>query len=329
MTLDYPGTLGLFSLSAVIVMVASIALAMAADVIAARTGWGRLWVGSLLVAGATSLPELATSIAAVRIGAPALAVATILGANMLNMSKLALLGSLLGGGQLFHRLMPQQTMVAAVSIALTGLAILLAVFQPEGKWLGVSLASVLILGGYIVGSRFLYQRISGIAEPEAHEASHSLRWGWSVFILSAVVIFAAAPLLATSAQRIARLTGIAESFIGVLGVAFVTSLPELTAAATALHMGAADLAVAGIYGTTSFNIAVLGVADLFFTQGSLFASVDQSHLIAGLFAVLLTGLGMVQLMLRRPLKHFSFIEPSSTVMVAIYSLGVFLVFRMG
>ena len=84
-----------------------------------------------------------------------------------------------------------------------------------------------------------------------------------------------------------------------------------------------------MYGTNAFNIAILGVADLFFTQGSLFASLDRSHLMAGLLAVLLTGLGMLQLMLRRPLKHFSFTEPSSSAMVAIYSLGVFLVFRMG
>ena len=327
--MELPGALGLFSLSAVIVMGAAISLAVAADVIAARTGWGRLWVGSLLVAGATSLPELATNIAAVRIGAPALAGGNILGANMLNMSNLALVASLMGGRHIFQRLAPQQVTVAAVALALTALATLLVVLQPEAKWLGISPATIAILGVYLVGSRILYRRSAGITEPDAPEASHSLRWGWIVFALSAGAIFAAAPMLATSAQRIAQLTGVAESFMGVLAVAIVTTLPELTAAITAIRIGAADLAVAGMYGTNAFNIAVLGVADLFFTQGSLFASLDTSHVIAGLFAVLLTGLGMLQLMLRRPLKHFSLMEPSTAVTVAIYVLGVFLVFRMG
>ena len=329
MTLELPGTLGLFFLSAVIVVGAAVALAMAADVIASRTGWGRLWVGSLLVAGATSLPELATNIAAVRIGAPALAGGNILGANMLNMSNLALVVAVLRGRHLYQRLLPQQVTVAAVALALTALATLLVVLQPEAKWLGVSPASVVIIGGYVIGSRILRSRSAGITEPDAPEASHSLRWGWTVFIISSGAIFAAAPLLATSAQRIAKLTGIAESFIGVLAVAIVTTLPELTAAVTAIRIGAPDLAVAGMYGTNAFNIAILGVADLFFTQGSLFASLDTSHVIAGVFAVLLTSLGMVQLMLRRPLKHFSFTEPSTVTTVAIYVLGVFLVFRMG
>ena len=99
--------LGIFSLTAVVIVVAAVFLAISSDVIAERSGWGRLWVGSLLLAGATSLPELITNIAAVRIGAPALAAGDILGSNMLNMSNLALLASGLGRGELFRRLMPQ------------------------------------------------------------------------------------------------------------------------------------------------------------------------------------------------------------------------------
>ena len=54
-----------------------------------------MWVGSLLLAGATSLPEMATNVAAVRIGAPSLAAGNILGANMLNMVSLYALLALL------------------------------------------------------------------------------------------------------------------------------------------------------------------------------------------------------------------------------------------
>ncbi len=255
--MELPGALALFFLIGVVVVAAAITLAMAAEVIASTSGWGRLWVGSLLLAGATSLPELVANVAAVRIDAPALAAGNILGANMMNMSTLALLVAFLGGRHFFQRVLPQQAQVAALAIALTGLVTLLAGLQPEVKWLAVSPASIIILGGFLVGLRVIYRSSGELAEPETSLVSRSLKWGWVVFLLSAAAIFAAAPFLAFSAQRIAEITGIAESFIGVLAVAFVTTLPEMTTTATALRLGARDLAVANIYGSNAFNIAFL------------------------------------------------------------------------
>ena len=82
---------GLFLLAAVAIVISASFLASSADVIADKMGLGRLWVGSLLLAGATSLPELVTAVAAAIGGSAELAAGNILGANMLNMSNLAIL----------------------------------------------------------------------------------------------------------------------------------------------------------------------------------------------------------------------------------------------
>ena len=328
MTLDLPGALGLFILAAVVVVLAATKLVVAGDVIASRTGWGQVWVGSLLVAAATSLPELVTEVSAVRIGAPALAAGTTLGSNMLNMGILALAVALLGERGFYEKLQPQQSSVAAFAITMTGLATLLAALRPQANWLGVTPAAVTIIVAYLVGSRVLFRFATSVPDPQAAVASRSLRWGWVVFGLSAGAIFAAAPFLALSAQRLAQLTGLEESFIGVLAVAFVTSLPELVTTITAVRMGARDLAVSGIHGSNAVNVAILAVADLFYTEGSLFGALDRIHVTAGLFAVLLVGLGLVQILLRRPLKRLSIIEPGSLATISLYSLGAFLLFRM-
>ncbi len=55
---------------AAVVVTAGSAMARWADDIAARTGWGRLWIGAVVLATATSLPELIIDISAVRIDAP-------------------------------------------------------------------------------------------------------------------------------------------------------------------------------------------------------------------------------------------------------------------
>ena len=56
----------LFLGSASLVILSGTYLAKYGDLLADMTGWGRLWVGTLLLATATSLPELVTVISAVR-----------------------------------------------------------------------------------------------------------------------------------------------------------------------------------------------------------------------------------------------------------------------
>ena len=82
LNLSLGGYIGLFAVAAAVVVGAAAFLAKSGDVIALRTPMGRLWAGSLLLAGATSLPELVTNVTAVRIDAPSLAAGNIFGANM-------------------------------------------------------------------------------------------------------------------------------------------------------------------------------------------------------------------------------------------------------
>ena len=84
----------LFLAASAALVVAGTWLARAADAIAERTGIGRVSIGTVLLAAATSLPELASDVAAVRQGNPDLAAGDLLGSSMANMLILALLDSL-------------------------------------------------------------------------------------------------------------------------------------------------------------------------------------------------------------------------------------------
>ena len=327
--MDLVAALGLFFGTAVVVIVAATYLVAASDVIAFRTGWGRIWVGLLLLGGATSMPEMVTSATAAWLDTVNLAAGNIFGANMLNITKLAVLMAIFGGGQVYQRLSNQHVWVAVLAIVLTGLATLMAAIELGAKWSVVSPATLAIFAVYIVGSWLLFKQSAGAQEPETIASERSLRWGWTVFVICAAAIIAAAPFLAFSADEIADITGISQGFIGVLAVAFVTSLPELSSIAAALRIRAPDLAVAMVYGSNAFNIIALGVADFFFFDGSLFGVLDRSAVVAGLFAILLMVLGTVQLLQRRTLRFFSLSEPSTLGIVAVYGLGLFLVLWVG
>ena len=78
-----------FLICAAVIIVAGTFLSKYADAIAELTGLGRLLIGSVLLAGATSLPELTVDISAVRLGAVDLAVGDLLGSSLMNLLILA------------------------------------------------------------------------------------------------------------------------------------------------------------------------------------------------------------------------------------------------
>ncbi len=113
-----------FILSAMTIVVAGTFLARAADSIAELTKLGRLLVGSILLAGATSLPELLVDISAIRNGMPDLAVGNIFGSNSFNMIVLIPLdwfhsGNLFGSVSRSH-VLTGLGVILATSVAVMG-----------------------------------------------------------------------------------------------------------------------------------------------------------------------------------------------------------------
>ena len=320
----------LFTVSAVVVVLAAVVLVRGADVIAEKSGWGHVWVGSLLLAGATSLPELVTDVSSVRIGSPALAAGDVLGANMLNMSNLAILTSIFAGRYLISRLSGQEVFVAWFAIALTAAATVVVILGPSAKIVGpVSLPALVLIGGYLVGFRFMARFAPQDTGDEGSRTRHGLRWGWLVFAGAAALIFVSGPAVAISARRIAELSGLSEGFVGVLGVALVTTLPELTAAVTAIRIGAPTLAFTGMFGTNAVNVAVFGFVDLFSTGGAIYGSLDSSHIVAGVVAVVLMLLVLAQFHIRQtlpPRRRSLPVEAGTGVIVVGYVAALFLVF---
>jgi cation:H+ antiporter len=86
----------LFTVAAVVVWIAGVKLAAYAKVIAERTGVGQAFVGILLLGAVVSLPEMATSVAAARLGDAQLAVNTLFGGIAATMAILAVTDALTG-----------------------------------------------------------------------------------------------------------------------------------------------------------------------------------------------------------------------------------------
>jgi cation:H+ antiporter len=324
------GHLVQFLASGAVVVAAGIVLAKAGDAIAARTGLGRLWVGALLLAGATSLPELATDITAVRIGAPDLAAGDLFGSSMANILILAIVDLVPPRGRVLRGAAFEHVLAGALAIILNGLAAAFVLVRiPTALFGRVGVDAVFLFGLYVAGMRAVYVdgRVAAavaVASEEQAGSRAGLRGALVRFGLAAAAILAAAPGFARAAQGIAEESGLGGTFVGTLLVGLATSLPELASSLAAIRIGAADLAIGNLLGSNGFNMAVFLVLDLA-QPGPFFAVLDPAHAITGLFAVVLMALGVGALVYRAE-RRVALLEPSSLGILAGYVLAVSLLY---
>lgn len=327
-----------FLASAVVIVIAGTYLSKFADEIAELTGLGRLLIGSVLLAGATSLPELTVDIAAVRNGMADIAFGDLVGSSLFNLLILAILDlSVHSRGRMLSRMAAGHALSGGVSASLTAIAALCLMTQSisgRDEVAGISYGLWLVLAGYLMGIRMIYydQQFVAAQSPPTDSAgndSPNRSWRGPVmgFVICATVIVFAGPFLADAAGKIADASGLGKSFIGTTLVAFSTSLPELVTSLAALRMGAHDLAIGNVFGSNAFNMILFLPLDLVH-PGPLLAAVSSQHAItavAAIWATLVVMLGQLYQVERRR----RIIEPDALLVIGIVFGTLLVIYTLG
>lgn len=145
-----------FIIMGIIIVAAGITLSITADKIALRTGLGQTLVGTLLVAGVTSLPELVAAIAAIRIGAYDMAVGNVLGSNVFNIMILVATDIAYTSGSVYHAVSMQHMVTAIAGIVFSSIAVIGLFYRSKRTILMVGWDSLAIMLGYLVMMYSLY-----------------------------------------------------------------------------------------------------------------------------------------------------------------------------
>lgn len=289
-----------FLAAAVVIVVAGAALTQFGDIIATRTKLGGLLVGTILIAGATSLPELGVNVSAVRRGDADLAVGDLVGSSLMNLLILAVLDlTRYSKGRMLSHASAKQALGATSSIALTAVVaifILLSAQIGEFEVWRAGPGMIVLLIGYLLCLRLIHR---GRQAAETQSADEHALWppmlrklelkGASVgYVICGAVILVAAPFLSRAAGNLAQQTGLGGTFFGSTFVALSTSLPEVVTTFTAVRMRALDMAMGNIVGSNCFNMVLLIPLDLVFA-GSLLAAVSRSHAYTALCVIVVTS----------------------------------------
>lgn len=144
-----------FALLFVIVGFAGYALGQAGIAIAGKTGLSETIVGTLLTAVSTSLPELVTTLAAVRRGALTLAVGGIIGGNTFDVILVAASDIAYRDGSIYHATSQQPAFVIALTIMLTAVLLLGLLRREKYGFANIGFESLLILLIYLGGTAVL------------------------------------------------------------------------------------------------------------------------------------------------------------------------------
>ncbi len=320
-----------FAICLILIGVAGTRLALYADAIAEKTGMGGSWVGVVLLASVTSLPELATGISSVTVaGVPDIAVGDILGSCVFNLFILAILEMMIRSESIYRKASQGHILSSGfgiILIGIIGLGIILSAGEGKVAVGHVGVYSFVLVGFYIFSMRTVFRFEKQLAKeltsqvPENY-AHMTLRQTLLQYLGAALVVVVAGIWLPFIGAELAVQMQWNESFVGTLFVAFATSLPEMVVTIAAVRIQALDMAVGNVLGSNLFNTVIIAVDDLFYLPGPLLADVEQSHIVSALVAIVMTGVVVVSLFYRtRRMRHV--VSWSGLTLIALYILNAY------
>lgn len=320
-----------FIICAVIIFFAGSKLTKYGDAIAEKTGLCRAWIGLVLLAAVTSLPELANGISAAAIAkVPDLAVGDLLGACMINMFVLALLDIFLwarGHKSIFIKPKESNILSSLFGVGLllfAAFSLALSQYFFDFQIFGISIYTIAIFVIYLLAQKSIYTHSKGeILEGRGNYKHISNFQTYFYFSLCALTVIAAGSWLPFIGNEIVSSMGWGKTFVAILFLGLATTLPEMTVSISALRLGAVGMSIGNLIGSNIFNLAVLFPVDIFYQPGSLLSAVSQNMIYAAISGALL--LGIVHLSLKKQIGNRA---PSLAILI-LYLLSLFFLFRAG
>ena len=228
--------------------------------IAERTKVSRLVIGVTIVSFGTSAPELFVSVMSAMKGEAEFAIANVVGSNIANIALV------LGVTVVIFPLAVKKFTVTSDTPFMLLISTLFYLFASQGqlKYYHGIIFLALIIGYTIYIIRHSKKHKEEIALSEVEEVKQPVYLLILMLVGSVIGLAVASKLLVDNAEIIALRMGISKRVVGIIALAFGTSLPELATSIIAAFKKEVDISVGNIVGSNIYNIlTVLGISSLF------------------------------------------------------------------
>lgn len=277
---------------AILVVVLAVKLSFYVDVLDRKTKLSGAFIGGVLLAAVTSLPELFTALTAVlALDKPQLVQGDILGSNVFN---LCVIGGLLlfySRGYMKAKLSRSHRSTLWYGLAMYACAFM-AILAPIDINLGiinVNLMTILIIVIYAVNVKFMQS--DGSADNENEDTcTLTVKQVGVRFVLLAIALVGVSILLTHVTDQISHELNLGSTVAGAVFLGIATSLPELSASINLVRIGNYNASFGNIVGSNLFNFTILCFADILYTKGGIYLYENQvmNLLIFGVISSILT-----------------------------------------
>ncbi|MBP3793808.1 MAG: sodium:calcium antiporter [Ruminococcus sp.] len=287
---------GIYAALAVCVVFFSIKLANYVDLIDKKTDLSGAFIGGVILAAVTSLPELFTSISAVLfVKQPDLVMGNILGSNLFNMC-------IFGGAALIAAKSLCKSTIGSshfkttvITFIMFSIMLLPVVFKKDYTVAGISVYSIILLVLYACSIKFM---AGDSAESEGEDNSDlTLKQIIIRFVIMAVLLVVASIFITIAADHLSEEFNLGKTVGGALFLGVATSLPELTSSIALIRKGNFNACAGNVMGSGVFNFCIISVADILYRGGSVYISNDKSSSYLNIFGLAATAaVGAILLM---------------------------------
>ena len=289
----------LYIFLATLVVVFSKKLADYIDLIDKKSNLSGAFIGGVILAAVTSLPELFTSLSAVIfLKEPDMVLGNVLGSNLFNECILALLMVIFGRGFAKAVIGKSHTKTTLFTVFLFIMMFMAIYLRLDFSLFNISIYSVIIILTYIISIKAM----AGDTAQNDEECTSNLTMKQIIFrfIIMAILLVVASVFVTFVTDELAEKLNLGATVAGALFLGIATSLPELTSSITLAKKGNFNATVGNVMGSGMFNFTFIALADIIHRSGSVYDS-DSSKMLV-LFGTIATIIVLASLLLKNKFK---------------------------
>lgn len=289
---------------AALVVFFAVKLSYYVDALDKKTNLSGAFIGGVMLAAVTSLPELFTALTAVlSLDQPSLVQGDILGSNVFNLCVIGVLILFTSRGYMEAKLSRSHSTTLMYGLMMYACAFI-AIIKPMEISLGifsVNLMTICILAIYAVNVVFMKSDDSADNDNE-DDCPLSVKQVAIRFALFSIALVMVSILLTHVTDDIAKELGLGATVAGAIFLGIATSLPELSASVNLVRMKNFNASFGNIVGSNLFNFTILCFADIIYTKGGIYINETQvmNLLLFGFISSILTLL-LIRFKTRRPI----------------------------
>ena len=264
----------------------SIKLSYYGDLYSKQSKLGSLFIGGLLIASITSLPEFITSISASLLNNSSLSFGDILGSNLFNVFVLAVYNLYFIKKLIFTNI-SKKYIFECIILLVDYIFILLG-----SNNIFTFLISLILIINYLI---YIYSLINNNVDEDKINVKE--KYVLLKFIITAILMIIVSIILTIEADNITRMYPFfSSSTIGAILLGITTSLPEVVTTYALLQMNNFDMAISNMLGSNIFNFLVLAISDFFYRGEYIYYPLDSHsnmYILGGIIVLVLLLLSII------------------------------------